>query len=114
MGGQRINLTNKQFNNWKVIRPTTGGKWWCQCKCGYERELATSRLKNNYSKQCFKCYTKEQSNQEEFGNYIWLNICHNARRRNKELTVTKEYLYELYIKQDRKCALTGLPIIFAH
>ena len=35
-----------------------------------------------------------------------------ARKRGLEYDITTEYLWQLYLDQDRKCALTGLPIGF--
>lgn len=33
-------------------------------------------------------------------------------REPREFSVSMEYLWDLYLKQDRKCALSGLPIAF--
>lgn len=37
-----------------------------------------------------------------------------ARRRNLEYSVTNEYLWNLFLKQGKKCALTGLDITLSH
>jgi hypothetical protein len=46
------------------------------------------------------------------GTYLH-NIKHNAKLRNLEYSVTGEYLWFLYLRQSKKCALTDLPICFA-
>ena len=45
------------------------------------------------------------------GGYI-SQIKHSALKRHLEYTLTKEYLWQLYLKQNKKCALTGLDIVF--
>jgi hypothetical protein len=37
----------------------------------------------------------------------------NAKERDIGLSITIEDIWDLYIKQDRKCALSGIPISFA-
>jgi hypothetical protein len=36
----------------------------------------------------------------------------NARRRHIIFNVSIKYLWDLFLKQNKKCALTGIPLIF--
>ena len=36
-----------------------------------------------------------------------------AKQTNREFSLTAEYLWELFLKQDRKCALSGEPLFFS-
>lgn len=38
----------------------------------------------------------------------------NAKVKNLEFNLTPEFLWELYLKQDKKCAVTGVDIIPVH
>jgi hypothetical protein len=42
------------------------------------------------------------------------NIAHNAKIRNIEFRLTIEELWELYLRQSGKCALSGMEIGFVH
>lgn len=44
------------------------------------------------------------------GNYID-SIKRGAKSRSLDFTITKEYIWDLFLKQDRKCALSGVDIV---
>ena len=71
--------------------------------CGCMREQyakITGKLNTN-----FKGY-------EGICNKFWTRINKNARKRNLVVTCTLKDIWELYLKQDKKCAVTGIPIKF--
>lgn len=37
----------------------------------------------------------------------------NAAKRKRQITITKEYMWELFLAQNRACALTGWPLAFS-
>ena len=41
---------------------------------------------------------------------FWYMLVDSAKKRNLELNVDKEYLWNLFITQDKKCALSGVNI----
>jgi len=49
---------------------------------------------------------------EDITEHQWYKIERSAQNRNLEFNITKEYVWDLYIKQDRKCIFTNLPIKF--
>jgi hypothetical protein len=49
---------------------------------------------------------------EEITGTYWWRIQKSARDRNVEFDLTIEEAWEIYLKQDRKCVLSGLPIYF--
>lgn len=49
----------------------------------------------------------------ELNGHYWGTIKRRAERRGYNIGLTIEYAWDLYLKQDRKCALSGLPIDFA-
>ncbi len=44
--------------------------------------------------------------------FIWGAILHRVQEKGYDLTITPTNIEELYISQQQKCALSGLPIIF--
>lgn len=47
---------------------------------------------------------------KEISSYYWNTIIRGAESRKLEFNITPEYIWDLFLKQDRKCALSGLPI----
>ena len=41
---------------------------------------------------------------------VWYKIKKGALKRKLDFSITIEEIWELFIQQDKKCALTGLPI----
>lgn len=50
---------------------------------------------------------------EDISGRYWGRIKESAKTRNFEFNITIEYAWELFIKQNRKCNLSGLPIKFS-
>ena len=128
------NLIGQSFGRLTVVRYVGNDKfqkciWECNCKCGNKTEVRSSDLISNKVKSC-GCYQSEVSREnikishkkypksygfkgigDIPGGYL-SRIKHGAFSRNFEYSVTKEYLWNLFLKQERKCALTGLDIYF--
>lgn len=47
-----IDLTNKKFNSWTVIRHIKGGIWECECECGKRKNITVSNVVSGKSKSC--------------------------------------------------------------
>ncbi len=87
--------------------------WQCQCVCGNIEIYSYQKLKDKGGRmQCKKC-----QNKDTYCGEISLNFYHKilrqAQQRNKKFEITHKYLWELYLKQYGKCALSGVPIEFA-
>lgn len=88
-------------------------RWQLKCSCGQLYEASTSHLRN---KQWPKKYCGVYQNHSGFGDLntsLYCDIRASAKRRGLKFKVTKQYVWELYLKQDCKCKLSGLPIFFA-
>lgn len=53
-------------------------------------------------------WKEEWNGYEEINGSFWNRTVKNAKLRNFEVSIDARYAYELFIKQDRKCALTGV------
>ena len=84
--------------------------WRVKCKCGNEFSILKESLYN--AKQCRTCAMKHTILKNTVNNAIWSNIITHTRLKNLTLSkeITKKYLYDLYIKQNKKCALSGRDI----
>jgi len=119
--------TGKRFGKWTVVDVEDytylyrrNGKvlerqYRCICDCGTEKYIRTSHITRGLSKQCGTCRMMDYS-VSTVGCIPTTDIKRykaGAAKRNKEWNITSEYLYELYEKQNRLCALTGIPIQFS-
>lgn len=116
-----------KYNDWIVLkedRIIKNSKTYllCQCKCGIIKEVYLTNLKNNKSKCCKSCSGKSVKLSAGFtksweGNAIgqlsgtmYSHIKSKARERNLEFSVSKQFLWDLLVKQNFKCALSSFPI----
>jgi hypothetical protein len=113
--------TGERHGRWTILGPTRHGSggglmWLCRCDCGTEQWHLTSHVcrvrdgKND--RGCNDCGIKKRR-RGGFTRRIYNKIKHAADVRNLEFAVSHEFLEELFVKQDSKCALSGLPIKFA-
>lgn len=88
-----------------------GTRWFCKCDCGNYVTVSQSRLKNNRVKSC-GCLRKRKQN------HLWKGYCGvsgarvseirlRAKKKNLDFDLDAKFLWELYIGQDKKCAITG-------
>ena len=110
-------LTGKVFGKWTVLRFVRIHHetiWLCKCECGLEKQTNRSSLVSGGTTQCRRCHANSKmNNNRELTPTIFGKIAYNATSRDIEFNLSIEYCQSLYDAQDKKCALTGLPIIFA-
>jgi len=117
------NYIGREFGKWTIVgdAPSDNRKrkhFEVRCSCGTRRIVDANSLKLKLSKGCNQCKyrTGDQHHNwcgyKEISGSMWLQIVNGAKQRNLVLDVTIEYIYDLYLKQDKKCQLTGLPITF--
>ena len=122
-------LIGKRFGNLVVERYegsmpsySTGSKksvWDCKCDCGNHITVFRDKLKSGLVKSC-GClwHPKGKDNPnwtgyEEISGTYWYGLIKGAKDRGYEFDLAIEYCWNLYILQDRRCALSGLPIEFS-
>lgn len=90
----------------------------CLCDCGNKTERTFSELtRKQHQKMCMECRNRHISDLKWKGHHLisgnkWDKIRRSATARNLEFSVTIEQVWELYESQNRKCALTDIPIYF--
>lgn len=103
-------------NSWTVIRrlPPVGKQnlWLCRCVCGRECAVQANAVRTGRSKQCTTCQGKKKwtGGKHVSGSYI-STINHRAESRGMEISLTPEYLDELWEKQEGRCKFSGLRLI---
>lgn len=130
-------LTNVRFGNLVGIRQdgkNNSGQffWLLKCDCGNEHRCLGTSLIRGDTTRCVKCTKKRWLDQNHLRatsvgdlTSAWWST-HVVKRANGhntssflkgkkkiyKLTVTMEQAWELFEKQNRKCALSGLPLNF--
>jgi hypothetical protein len=114
-----IDLTGQRFGNIEVLgEPESTGKglsWKILCHaCNTESRILAGiiKTKNNKSCGCIKKNYKgsNRSNWKGCGGFSSSFICQmraNAKQREIDFNLTVEYLWNLFVKQDYKCAYSG-------
>jgi len=91
--------------------------WLCECKCGVRKQILHSHLSGHKVQSC-GCIKKGSSNalwkgHGEISGNRWDMIKRRRRHaEDREFTVTIEEAWDLFLKQNRKCALSGIEIEF--
>ena len=103
--------------------PIKGGSksyWKCKCDCGTIKNIrgGTLRDKTTRSCGCLRGSTQSRNNSKKWkgyneisGEYI-SSIKKGARKRDLSFGVSGEYLWQLFLSQDKRCALSGRHIQF--
>lgn len=122
---EKIFNIGDKFGNWSVIdnKIVFGGgmreysvKVRCNCDKATERYVSCRKLKKGISWGCDCVRRKENSHfwkgiGEISGKYI-SQIRNRAKIKNIEMSLDKKYLWNLYLSQNKKCALSGIDICF--
>lgn len=90
--------------------------WECLCDCGKIKQISGKSLRprkfSTVSCGCYRMTRKTNSYEEICGKY-WSCIITDARRRNIKVEITMPDIWDQYLKQDKKCNLSGQNISFA-
>ena len=120
-------LKGQKFHKLLVIERAAsnragGATWLCKCDCGKEKVYSSDHITRKKSpvKSC-GCSAKIQGSEHplwtghgEISGHWWYNHVLRERKQNDRIRVpvdvTIEFAWELFLKQDRKCALSGLEL----
>lgn len=115
------NLTNTIINNWKIIdrdliKKSKNTYWNCICLlCNSSHSIVSDNLTSGASTKCIECgRLGMRKGYKELSGTHWSDIINGANKRNLEFNITKEYIYNLFLKQNKKCALSNVDIILGY
>ena len=104
------------FGQWTVISTKTkitkrNRFWEVQCKCGDIFWRSAYTLCNGKVTSCKSC-CKATNNLPNFINAYYNKLTNRIKLKKFESNITPEILYEMFLQQNRKCALSGIDIDF--
>lgn len=100
-------------------------RWLCICDCGGGKEVYTAHLTKGYTQSC-GCLKQETNHARGSKSHkfkgvglipksMWDRMVSRHRRSGdprKEVKISMEYGWELFLKQGGRCALSGVEITF--
>lgn len=120
-GNRDDDLSGLQFGQITVIKKAPKNKhgwtmWECLCACGRITIHSTTNVKRTKSCGCRKFATGAENlkwrGHGEISSSFFNRIKNGAIDRNLEFEIQIEEIWELFLKQERKCALSGIPLEF--
>jgi hypothetical protein len=119
-----INLIGQKFGKLLVIEKAPVCKkrtnWKCKCDCGTEKIVESGHLRHGRTKSCgCSWYSRGKDNiswkgHGEIPKSLYNRINSNAKRRGVPMELSLKELWELFLKQNRKCALSDLVLDFTY
>jgi len=115
----RLNLLGQTFGDLIVIEESEvknqQSQWLCQCTCGNKKIIRGPSLTQGNSTSCGRCgkYAHNRRGYEEISGAYWTHIKHNCKLRNTILYITEQEAWDVFLKQSRKCAISGIDLHFA-
>lgn len=117
--GRHIDYTEQKFGRVTVLSFWKSGKfgkshWNCICDCGNRFQVAGASLKRGLTKSCgcLKTELVRSKGYKDISYNFWRRQVQGAAGRGYEFDLTMEQVWELYEKQNRRCALSNLEIKF--
>ena len=127
-----LNVAGVKFGRLTALKHTEKDRfgkfiWRCECECGEFVDIRLNDLRSGKQKSC-GCLRRENSQKVgrlnkgkvspqrgenwygDLSGKYYSQIRYSARKRNIEFNVSPKYLWELFVKQGEKCALSGLQI----
>lgn len=114
-------MTGLNFGNFKVLKESERKNksrnqavyWICECSCGKIKHVSGDTLRSGKSKSCGCLRKSKHKPYEEITMFYWNRIKKDAEKRNLNFTITLKYVWNLFLKQDRKCKLSNISIQFS-
>lgn len=114
------NLTGYKFGQWTVLGPSDarGSRnrylWKCQCSCGTIVHKSGGSIRCHDHEKCSACANNgKREIVGELTNRYWKRVVDSARARYIPFSISRKFAWGLFLNQDRKCALTGIVLVFA-
>ena len=120
-GHNFIDLRERRFGKLTVVSDTGRRKsrrpiWLCNCSCGRTVEVLGKYLTSGDTKSC-GCYSKGNAHNRDavadITKSFWTPIQRQAERRGIPFEITREQVWNIFEKQKRRCALSGVELRFS-
>lgn len=117
----KYDIAGQKFGEWTVLKLATpvvrsnGHKeraWLCICSCDKKQILLQGSLIRGRSSRCFECRRSKNKSYGEILYTYWHSLQRGAKKRNIKFEIDIQYCWDLFLKQERKCKLSGVELEF--
>lgn len=112
MSKLKIDLTGQRFGKWLVlyrdIEYKKAVKYICTCDCGVEKSIFSSNLIDGKSTSCHKC---QNARTKHPISKFYSQVKASAKSRGLTFNLSREYMWDLFLQQNKKCVYTNLDLI---
>jgi hypothetical protein len=112
----RDDLIGERVDKLEIIE-FIDGQYLCKCDCGKTRKVSKRYLRQyiRVKKSCKDCISNQVIDRKgctvgELSGSYWLRIIKGAIQRGIKIEIDQNYAWELFLKQGRKCALSGVDL----
>jgi hypothetical protein len=115
----RVNLVGRKFGHLQVIKEFTGKlendklesgiKWECRCDCG-KKLIVRGRLLLHGDRTNCGCITTSFKGYAEISGTYFNRVKLAAKKRDLEFNITLPQIWNLFLKQQRRCALSNVEL----
>lgn len=126
---KKIEMIGKKFGKLTVVSKAESlkeARWICKCECGKEHEASGSHLRRGNITHCGckkpngPLHAQWKGVGEISGDFWYNHVVrsangsklNNRERKPKELTIDIQYGWNLFVKQNGKCALSKIDLSF--
>lgn len=111
------NLKGKKIGKWTVLEMCDNDchgkvRWLCRCECGEENKVNASSLIKNISNSCGKCSAPNFKGYKCVSGTYMKVTKKGAGKRGLDFEITAEDVYNKWVEQNGKCALSGVDVFF--
>lgn len=116
-------LAGKRYGKLTVVdrattEPGKHARWNCVCDCGHKWSVTQTHIVSRKASSCVACSKARGATHSRWSGVGEINgamisrIRNNARARNLPFEITDAGMWELFLAQDRRCAMSGLELSF--
>jgi hypothetical protein len=118
-----VDITGQRFGKLTAVRVDSENKngdgtyWICKCDCGNEKSILGKKLRDGVSHTSCGCSKHQVGDNnrcwkgyKDISGKYWKQLEKNAIERDLLFILTIEEAWDIFVSQDNKCALTGIPL----
>lgn len=125
---KHIPVVGSQYGDWTIVSDQVKGgskntprRFHVRCKCGMEAFRTVGGLTTGQTTQCNDCKRSNHKHPyrdgaDQLSGSYFGSIRANAKYNNRvsKFDITKEYVWDLFLHQDKRCKLSNIPITLTH
>lgn len=114
-------ILNKKFGKltplYKISKTLDYKEYWLfLCECGNKKSIRTDHVTSNRITSC-GCRRREGAEKHPswkghkgLSGTLWATLLARAKKKQLKVSITKKYIWKLFLKQNGKCALSAVDI----